>query len=356
MSRKLVAGFLFAAFLSGVVLGSAITLDNGSDPPDEPLFPGGLGNDSGYATLYNATIDSVVSIHTGNGSVSGSQGSGFVYDSSGHIVTNQHVVAGRDTVDIRFSRGDWRVGRVVGTDIYTDLAVVRVDDLPGYVDPLPVADQDPRRGVRVAALGNPLGLEGSISHGIVSGVNRSMRTANNFAIPDMVQTDAPVNPGNSGGPLVTMEGQVVGVNRATQGDNIGFAVSADLVNMVVPELVRTGSVDHAYLGVRTRGVTPFVADVNNVDPGGVLVVDVLEGGPSSGVLEPSTDSVSVEGESVPVGGDIILSIEGTSIDSNQDLANFLITRTRPGEEIDITVLRDGERRTVEVRLGERPPP
>lgn len=355
MARKLVAGLLLAAFLLGVVFGVGLTLTE-PGTPDEPLFPG-AGNDSDYTRLYDAVIDSVVSIHVGNGSLQGSQGSGFVYDDRGHVVTNRHVVAGREEVEIRFSRGDWRVGRVVGTDVYTDLAVVEVEGgVPGYAAALPVADQDPRRGERVAALGNPLGLDGSISHGIVSGVNRSMSTANNFAIPDMVQTDAPVNPGNSGGPLVTMNGEVVGVNRATQGDNIGFAVSADLVNRVVPALIGSGGVDHPYMGITTLEVTPVVAEENGMEPRGIIVVDVLEDGPSAGVLVPSNSSSSVNGRDVPVGGDVIVALEGVGVGSSEDLANVLITRTRPGDRVDVTVLRDGERRTVEVTLGTRPPP
>ncbi|MDY7082140.1 MAG: PDZ domain-containing protein, partial [Halobacteria archaeon] len=193
--------------------------------------------------------------------------------------------------------------------------------------------------------------------GIVSGVNRSMLTTRGFAIPDTVQTDAPVNPGNSGGPLVNMNGKVVGVNRAKQGDNIGFAISPDLVQKVVPKLIKQGYVDHSYLGITTRDVTPSVAQANNLGrPRGVIVVDVRQGDPSDGVLQGSNSQTTVNGIQVPVGGDIIISIEGTSINSNEELAGYLMTHTQPGETIDITVLRDGETQTVQVTLGERPAP
>ncbi|MFB6130957.1 MAG: S1C family serine protease, partial [Salinigranum sp.] len=191
-----------------------------------------------YERLYRETIPSVVSIYVGLDGPGAGAGSGFVYDGE-HVVTNQHVVGAADDVELRFSDGSWRRGVVVGTDAYTDLAVVRVDDLPAGATPLSVAAENPGPGRPVAALGNPLGLDGSITAGIVSGSNRSMSTASGFAVPDVVQTDAPINPGNSGGPLVALRAEadgddsrvdaadagvpyeVVGVNRARQGDNIG---------------------------------------------------------------------------------------------------------------------------------------
>ncbi|MDY6779294.1 MAG: trypsin-like peptidase domain-containing protein, partial [Halobacteria archaeon] len=276
---------------------------------------------------------------------------------NGHIVTNQHVVGETDQVELRFSNGEWRTADVIGTDIYTDLAVLEVDRMPDYTEALPVASSDPRIGQRVVALGNPLGLEGSMTHGIVSGLNRSMTTRTNFAIPDTIQTDAAVNPGNSGGPLVSMNGVVVGVNRAKQGDNIGFAISPALIREVVPSLIKTGNVEHPYMGISSVTVTPTVAEVNGIgEPRGVLVVEVLEDGPSQGVLEPSPSSETVNGRDVPKGGDVILSIEGTRISSNEELAGYLMTRTEPGETVSIRVLRDGEERTVELTLGTRPEP
>jgi len=189
-----------------------------------------------YERLYRETIPSVVSVYvTPEGDDRGRRGagSGFVYDRT-HVVTNQHVVGDATEVDLRFSERDWRRGRVVGTDAYTDLAVVAVEDLPAYATPLELVDESPTPGSPVAALGNPMGLDGSISAGIVSGSFRSIPTGNGFAIPDTVQTDAPINPGNSGGPLVPLDGRVVGVNRARTGDNIEFTVSAEVIRRVVP--------------------------------------------------------------------------------------------------------------------------
>lgn len=335
--------------------------------------------DIDYEQLYRDVIPSVVSLYVGRRAPGVGSGSGFVYDER-HVLTNDHVVSGVDEGEIRFADGSWATGEVVGTDTYTDLAVVAIDGLPASATPLPVAAENPSPGRPVAALGNPLGLDGSITAGIVSGANRSMPTSGGFAIPDVVQTDAPINPGNSGGPLVAVAGgssagdrhaeyEVVGVNRARQGDNIGFAVSPTIINRVVPALVADGSYPHSYLRARTLDVTPTIAEANGVDePRGVLVVDIAEG-PSvarrtgSGdaadggdALRGSTDTREVRGQRVPVGGDVIVGIGGSELRSHEELMRFLITETRPGEPVEIDVVRDGEQTALTVALDERPSP
>jgi S1-C subfamily serine protease len=308
-----------------------------------------------YERLYREAIPSVVSVYVtpDDRSPWGGSGSGFVYDEH-HLVTNEHVIGESREVDVRFSEGDWRLGRVVGTDPYTDLAVVAVDALPEYATPLPLAERNPRPGAPVAALGNPMGLEGSISAGIVSGASRSMRTGNGFAMPDTVQTDAPINPGNSGGPLITTDGEVVGVNRAKTGDNIGFAVSAEVVDRVVPELLEAGRVKHSYLRIKTLDVSPTVAEANGLsDTGGVLVVDVSLG-PASGALRGCRGSRTVRGREVPTGGDVIVAIDGERIDSHEELMRHLLIETRPGEEVTVDLVRDGEELTETMTLAERP--
>ena len=368
MTGRAFAGGLVVALVLGGILG--VVLDDalgqqrsdlegiGATPapaPNRTVTVSPLGNGS-YTSLYEGAIDSVVSLHVQQAG-GRSQGSGFVYDGNGHIVTNQHVVGSVKEVEIRFSDGQWRRGRVIGTDVYTDLAVVHVENLPDDADPLPVAANDPIRGEPVAALGNPLGLEGSITSGIVSGLNRSMRTGTGFTIPDTIQTDAAVNPGNSGGPLLTLDGRVVGVNRAKQGDNIGFAISPALIHRVVPELIRSGGVEHPYMGITSIDVSPTVARVNGLDrPRGVLIVEVPADGPARGHIQPSDDERLVNGRRVPVGGDVIVAIDGQPIDSQEQLAAHLMRETRPDERIDVTVLRDGSRETVSFRLDARPPP
>jgi S1-C subfamily serine protease len=307
-------------------------------------------------TLYEETIPSVVSVYTDGADPRRPQGagSGFVYDDT-HLVTNEHVVRGSDRVEVRFAEGEWADGRVVGVDRYTDLAVVTVDDRPDYAAPLSVADEVPTPGEPVAALGNPMGLDATISTGVVSGVNRSMPTGDGFTIPDTVQTDAPINPGNSGGPLVNRDGEVVGVNRARGGDNIGFAVSPALVIRVVPDLVETGTVCHATLHVSTLDVSPTVAEANGVEPGGVLVVEVREG-PASGVLGGCTTTRRARGRRVPVGGDVLVGVDGRELHSHEALVRALMTDYRPGDEVELRVRRPAGETTERVRLATREDP
>ena len=364
--RRLLAAALLATLV--VVAGCASAPMGAQTPEPAPpavdsdgaAGPATSGSSTDYTRLYEETIDSVVTIRvgTGPGAVGGS---GFVYDRRGHVVTNAHVVGDAETVDVRFRGGEWHTAEVVGTDPYTDLAVVRVPRPPAYAVPLPIARGTPRPGERVVALGNPFGLEGSITSGIVSGVNRSMPAANNFTIPDVVQTDAPINPGNSGGPLVSVDGAVVGVNtagiRAARAENVGFAVSAAMVRRVVPALIATGRYEHSFMGVFTYDVTPVVAEANDLQrTGGLLVVGTPEGGPADGVLEPAESTATVDGQTVPVDGDVIVAVDGRPIDSHQALSRYLALHTSPGQTISVTVLRDGERRTVEIELGTRPPP
>ncbi|WP_224447067.1 S1C family serine protease [Haloprofundus salilacus] len=334
-----------------------------------------MKSDIDYEQLYEEVIPSVVSVYTAGRGPMGGAGSGFVYDRH-HVVTNEHVVRSGDVVELRFSDSQWREGEVIGVDAYTDLAVIRVGNLPEAALALPVATENPKPGRPVAALGNPMGLDGSISVGIVSGSNRSMPTSGGFAIPDVVQTDAPINPGNSGGPLVALNGrddfdgakheatddrrrsyEVVGVNRARQGDNIGFAVSPAIVSRVVPGLIEDGFYRHSYLRTRTLDVTPTVARANRLDePRGVLVVDVAAGPTGGDALRGSRYTRTVRGQEVPVGGDVIVGINGRAVNSHEQLMHYLITETRPSEPVEIDVLRDGDEVTLEVVLGERPTP
>lgn len=316
----------------------------------------GRSGDGPYTEVYDRTIGSVVTVRVYDGRRGGT-GSGFVRG-DGTVVTNQHVVDGADDIELAFSEGEWATASVLGTDVYSDLAALSVDERPEYATPLPTLEAVPPIGTRVMALGNPLGYEASASTGIVSGVDRSLQGPNNFPIPDAVQTDAAVNPGNSGGPLVTLDGDVVGVITAGGGDDIGFAISAPLTERVVTELVEDGSYTHPYIGVRLLTVTPTVAEVNDLpleQPRGVLVSEVVDGSPADGVLRASPDSEQVRGRQVPVGGDVVLSLDGTPTPTLEQLTSFVALETSPGDTVDVEVLRDGDRRTVELTLGERPP-
>lgn len=316
-----------------------------------------------YTHLYRQTIDSVVSIRSVGQSRQGSLGSGFIYrltDGTGYIVTNAHVVSGVTTVGVKFQRqGAWRTGTVTGRDVYTDLAVIKVTDPPSFAEALPLATQEPTPGQKVVALGNPYGLTGTITNGLVSAINRTMPSRTGFPIPDTIQTGAPINPGNSGGPLVSLQGKVLGVNRATRqgAENIGFAISADIVRQVVPVLINQSEYNHAYLGARTKSVTQPLATANDLSTArGVFVLAVQDGSPADGVLQPATGTERIRGGQVPVGGDVIVEIENVTVSSRQALQSYLMLHTRPGETVSLTIIRDGSRRTVQVTLGTRPSP
>ncbi|MFC7026470.1 S1C family serine protease [Halomicroarcula sp. GCM10025324] len=306
--------------------------------------------------LYEQAIPSVVSVYvtTEPGRRRGGAGSGFVVE-DGYIVTNQHVVGDTDYVELRFHDGQWRTGEVVGDDPYTDLAVVAVEDLPEDAVALPIAEANPEPGERVAAIGNPMGLDGTITVGYVSGTNRSSPTGTGFTIPETVQTDAAVNPGNSGGPLLSLDGTVVGVNRAKGGDNIGFAIAPVIVNRVLPALVADGVFRPAYLNVRTIDVSPTVAEANRLEePTGVLVIDVGEA--AEAVLRGCERVVRVRGRDVPTGGDVILGIDDQPVRSTEELTSYLLTSADPGDSVELTLRRDGAEFTESVTLRERPVP
>lgn len=308
-----------------------------------------------FVDAYRETVSSVAQV-TVYGPSGRGQGTAWVYDDE-YMVTNQHVVADADDVYARFQSGGWTPVSVIGTDVYSDLAVLQAQERPSEATPLTLADSDPPVGREVMAIGNPFGFSGSVTAGIVSGVDRTLPAPNNFSIPDAIQTDAPVNPGNSGGPLVNLDGTVVGVVNSGGGDNLGFAISAALTRRVVPELVDDGSYEHAYMGIRLRPVDPLLARANDIDRGlGVYVDEVLPNGPSDGALQGSTSETRVEGGLVPVGGDVIVGMEGSPVPERQALSTILALETRPGDTVSVTVLRDGTERTVELTLGSRPDP
>lgn len=293
---------------------------------------------SQYTHVYRETIQSVVlvSVTTARGS---GQGSGFVYRDN-YLVTNAHVVSTAQSVQIRFARGQWRSATIVGTDPSSDLAVLEVQTPPQYAKPLPLVENQPPIGTKVAAIGSPYGLEGSLTTGVVSGVNRSIPAPNGRTVPDAIQTDTPVNPGNSGGPLVNLQGEVVGVISSGGGENLAFAISAALMKRVLPALIEDGDYDYPYLGIIPRTVTPSVAEQIGLDrPRGVLIRSVRSGTPAAGTLRQ---------------GDVILAINGTRIDTKEQLSSYLALQASPGETVEITVLRNGERQTISLTLGTRP--
>lgn len=328
-------------------------IDHSDGSPSEDLDG---ENQSRFTEVYRAVRDSVVQIRVRTATSGTGSGTGFVYDDT-HLVTNEHVVADGEDLHVRYPTTGWREATVAGTDVYSDLAIIERDEHPDAAEPLPLVSADPPIGTEVVAIGNPYQLSGTVSSGIVSGVDRTLPAANNFSIPDAIQTDAPVNPGNSGGPLVDLRGRVVGVISAGGGDNIGLAISAPLAGNVVPALIETGSYDHPYLGIELENVTPAIVDANDLpEASGVYVTRIVEGGPADGVLRGASGDESVDGGTVPVGGDVITALADEPIPTTERLSSVLALETDAGEPAQLEIVRDGSSETVEIEIGSRPAP
>jgi S1-C subfamily serine protease len=309
-----------------------------------------------FVEVYDAIVDSVVEIRGYDEDGRTGQGSGFVaFD--GTVVTNQHVVAGAEALVVGYTDGSTADGELLGADVYSDLAAIRPADRSEVARPLPFVDAEPPVGTEVLAVGAPFGLGESASAGIVSGVDRPLPSQTGFSVADTVQTDAAANPGNSGGPLVTLGGEVAGVISAGGGDNIAFGISAALTQRVVPALVEDGEYDHAYVGVGLNEVSPPLARANDFDRStGVYVNAILDGGPAEGVLRGSDGETLSLGVRVPTGGDLIVGLDGQAVESLGDLSTYLALNTQPGDLLPVSIVRDGERREVSLRLAERPEP
>lgn len=346
---------LLAALGSGTLTGTAGCLNAVGGGNENATTGNGnaSGNRSPYTKVYEETVDSVVLIRVSGAQGRGGLGTGFVHD--GYLITNQHITQGRSTAAVQFSRDEWQEASLVGEDAYADLAVLDADP-PEYAGSLSFLDRYPAVGTEVVAIGNPFGLDSSVSSGIVSGVHRSLQNPSGVTIPDAIQTDAAVNPGNSGGPLVTLDGAIAGVISAGGGDNIAFAVSTALARRVVPALIENGEYDAPYLGVGTIPMTPAIAEANGLEePTGVYVNQVAPNGPAAGVLRGSTGRTTVSDTTVPTGGDVLVSLAEQSIGTPSELSSTIALDLSPDETTTVTVRRDGDEVTVDLPVGTRPP-
>lgn len=295
----------------------------------------------------------------------GGEGSGFVWDDQGHIVTNNHVVDNATQVVVLFADGTRTEAEVLGTDPNADLAVIKVDVPAEGLLPVPLGDSSQLRvGQLAVALGNPFGLENSMTSGIISALNRSINSGqSSFSIPEVIQTDAPINPGNSGGPLLNRLGEVVGINtqivsRSGSNAGIGFAVPINIAKRVVPELITEGSYEYAWLGISGQTVTPAIAELMKLpeETEGALVMAVVEDGPADEAgLRGSDERASVDGAQARFGGDIIVAIDDKPVRGMEDLIVHLTDLTRPGDTVKLKVIRSGgETTNIDVILGARP--
>lgn len=291
-------------------------------------------------------------------------GSGFVYDKEGHIVTNYHVVEGAKELEVTFYDDVSVPATVVAADPDSDLAVIKVDVDPDELHPVVLGDSDQVRvGERAIAIGNPFGLTGTMTAGIVSAVGRTLNLGGSqFSVPQVIQTDAAINPGNSGGPLLNARGEVIGVATAIQssdGSNagVGFAIPSNLVARVVPALIHKGRYDHPWLGISGRTIGPDLAKALNLPvERGVQVVEVTPGSPAdkAGLRGSSGATVKYKGVDIEAGGDVIVAIDGQPVRKFDDLLVYLMRNTEAGQTVTLTILRDGKEMRVTVTLGKRP--
>jgi S1-C subfamily serine protease len=291
-------------------------------------------------------------------------GSGFVMDKAGHIVTNYHVVAGARSVEVSFSNSDNMKARIVGSDPSTDLAVLQIDARSRALTPLVFGNSDRVHvGDSVVAIGNPLGYDRSVTAGIVSAVQRAISAPNQYPIDHVIQTDAPINHGNSGGPLINSRGQVVGVaaqiatgNTGSDGNiGIGFAIPVNTVRTVVAQLIKKGKVEHAFIGITAKPVTPQIADLFRLpSKSGLLVATVQPGSGAAAVgLRAGTDTAVVSGESWPIGGDLIVSADGVPLSSVDQLRDLMAAK-QPGQAISLVVYRGTQKLSLDIKLGRQP--
>jgi 2-alkenal reductase len=324
-----------------------------------------------FMTIYQQFSPGVVSIRTTT-----AQGSGWVYSGDGIIVTNNHVVGTETKVEVDFASGLKTFGDVIGTDAYSDLAVIRVDVAASELHPLPLGDSDILQvGQTVIAIGNPFGLSGTMTTGIISALGRALPISSQaqgggyFSNADIIQTDTALNPGNSGGPLLNLNGEVIGINSAietsgytTSGEplnsGIGFAISIHTVKRVVPSLIQNGKFEYAYLGISTQDDLPLtvIEALGLKSTSGAYVTSVTPGGPSDQAgIRAGTQPLNLQGyQGLNKGGDLVIAIDGQTVVTFDDMIRYLALYKSPGDTVTLTVLRGDQQLEIPVVLGTRP--
>ena len=312
--------------------------------------------------IFEKSEESVVQVNVLRGGSDGGMGSGFVYSEEGYIITNQHVVKDAKKVTVTFLDGEAYIGDVIGTDPDLDIAVVKVSPSNTYLQPITIGDSSKLKvGEKIAAIGNPFGLSGSMTSGIVSQIGRLLPQESGYSIPDVIQTDAAINPGNSGGPLINMKGEVVGINTAIQSitgefSGIGFAVPSNTVKKIVPVLIEDGEFKHPWMGISGTDVDPELADFRELKSSkGFLVISVIEGSPAEQAgLIGVTETKEIDGRELAVDGDIVLSIDGKTVRKISDILIHLQREKSIGDEMILSVNRNGEILELTMVLEERP--
>jgi putative serine protease PepD len=382
MSRRgTIAAGVAAAALAGAAAGAAVVavVGTGTKTVTTRVVPAAspAASTSGtqsVAALYDAAVPGVVEVDAtttssgpsqgfgfgggGNGSTSQAEGTGFVYDTAGHVLTNEHVVSGASSVKVKLHGGSIYTAKVVGTDASTDVAVLKIDAPASALHPLTLGDSSSVKvGDGVVAIGNPFGLDDTVTTGIVSAVNREITAPDNSPIEGAIQTDAAINHGNSGGPLFDLNGDVIGITAQIESDSggndgVGFAIPSNLVKSIAGQLIQNGSVQHPLLGVEVATL-PQSAATQLGEAAGVAVAGVQPGtGAAKAGLKAATGSAIVAGQSYPTGGDVITAIDGLKLTSAQELRNAIASK-KVGAGVELTIVRGGRTRTVHATLGSR---
>ena len=322
---------------------------------------------SGFSLIeiFEKTEESVVQVNVravDGTSKPGNMGSGFVYSDKGYIITNNHVVDDAGKVTVTFLDGESYTAKIIGTDPDLDLAVLKVEVGTTYLQPIPIGDSSQLKvGEQITAIGNPFGLSGSMTSGIISQMGRLLPQDSGYSIPDVIQTDAAINPGNSGGPLLNMNGEVVGINTAIQSatgefTGVGFAVPSNTVKKVVPILIEEGVFHHPWMGISGSDVDPDLAKVRELNSSkGFLIATVVEGSPAEDAgLQGITTTKEIDGREYALDGDIIVKIDDKVVRKISDILIHLQREKSIGDEMVMTVNRDGTLIEVILVLGERP--
>ena len=358
-----IVAVLFAVPPESLKPGTTVTNDYSTSIVEEvtPSFTNSLSQ----IEIFEKSEPGVVRVNVQRGEsedVSGGVGSGFVFDKKGHIITNAHVIKNANKVVVTFLDGRSYNAEVIGSDEYTDLAVIKVNADLVLLNPLSIGDSSNLKvGERIAAIGNPFGLSGSMTSGIVSQLGRLLPSGSGYQIPDVIQTDAAINPGNSGGPLLNMRGEIVGINTAIQSatgefTGVGFAIPSQTVAKIIPTIIDKGEYKHPWIGIAGRDIDPDMADVLNLkDAIGFLVITVVEDSPAFDAgLIGSDKTIDVDGVNYPMGGDIILAVDGKEVRKIDDILIHLQRAKSVGDEMVLEVLRDGRTTNVTIVLDERP--
>ncbi len=370
-SKILLGGVVFSVVLlsvaSLVILPPVLAQDNSYSSENLQTTNEFQSSEQTYSLteLFDRSELGVVSItvtKTSDHGDSTSVGSGFVFDKEGHIITNNHVVDNTKKISVTFIDGTSYRAEIIGNDPDADIAVIKVDVIPDKLYPLPIGNSSTLKvGEQIAAIGNPFGLSGSMTSGIVSQLGRLLPTGVGYSIPDVIQTDTAINPGNSGGPLLNMQGQVVGINTAIYSNDgsfsgVGFSIPSNIVLKIVPTLIQEGGYQHPWIGISSANITPDLAEVLNLeDAKGVLIMTVVKDSPAAKAgLRGSSQTAVTDDVEYTIGGDILLSVDGKEIRKIDDILTHLQREKIVGDTLNLQILRDGKLINIKLTLEGRP--